>query len=175
MNGVLQPFGEPVRRKCDEYNETDDLAVTAPTSSLLACRIVGARREFDIDSCESDREVCGKSRADYTANEANPPYMSMMLRNINRSAQHESAKRNARDPADETEDQEGDKDEENDSTRVVVANEHPHRGDQPEDDIQDAGDPYKLFGEGARKGDIDVAQHKCHAKTKGEENDRARV
>jgi hypothetical protein len=64
------------------------------------------------------------------------------------------------DLRDEGEDKEGHENQENDATGILLGVEHIDGGGEAESDVEYAGDPYQLLGEGASNPHVGIAQDK---------------
>lgn len=126
MDGVLDPFADPVHCESRTDNQPDDLAArTSGTSRASWIHAVTAVwLVFGVYSDQRDREPGPKGCGHDTANQADQVDMSILLRHVNAGLEHQDAKGYTLDPADEADDREDREEEEDDTARVVLAREH---------------------------------------------------
>src|SRR5690242_9606973 len=178
MDGVLEPSArlsvqtllhipavnllrEPVHSERDEYDQSNDLAIAAASGPVVACRIV-ARMVGCVNSHKCDREPSAQCHCNQTSNERDHVHMTVFLRDVDRRLQHQDAEGDARNPADEADDVEDAKQQEDDTPGPVTARKHVKCCRKPEDDVEDAGDPYELFCELTRSPHVGVAEDGGH-------------
>ena len=103
MNGVLEPFRNPVHGERNEHNEANNLSLAASARACIASRIV-ARVVLDVDRYESNR-VPRTERGRHDATEQRDQVnMAEPLGDIDGSPQHQHGERDSRDPGNEAED-----------------------------------------------------------------------
>ena len=146
MDSILEPFGDPVAGESDKDEEAYDFCRGTSTRALTTRRIV-ARIEFDVHRDKRDGKPRTKGCGKNTTDEGDKPHVTEALRDVDTRGEHQSAEGNARDPCDEADDRKDGEEQEDDSARVVLAREHVDCGDEPEENVEDAGGPYEGLGE----------------------------
>lgn len=169
VDGVLEPFGDPVGRESNEDKQTDDLALPTTTSASAAGGVI-SRLILDVNGNQSDRVPGAESSAGQTSNRADQIDMAIALGDVNGGLQHQGAEWNAGNPADEGDDHEYGEEEKDNATGPVVPRQHVNGGDEAEDDVEDAGDPNELLGECAGQPDVGIAENNGYAKAEDEED-----
>lgn len=101
--------------------------------------------------------------------------MSVPLRHVNHSLQHEYTERDPGNPADEAEDVENAEDQKDNASRPVPSGKHVNGRDKAKYNVEDAGDPDELLGELARRPDVRVAEDSSHAENECEKDNRVGI
>jgi hypothetical protein len=150
VDGVFDPFGDPVAGEGDEDEETDDgcagAAATAGWVGAGAATAVGGL-EGNVDGYQCDREPCREGDCSNTADEADQENVAMMTCHVHCCLEHHNGERYAWDPADETDDGEDCKDSKYDSRTPEMLVEVVDCRSNRQCDIQDPRDPNELLCE----------------------------
>lgn len=159
VDGVLQPLGDPVAGEGDEDNKPDDFGRGACTSAATGrASGVGAAAAagfvFDVYRYKSDGEPCAERNGNEAADCAYEEDVAEGFGYVHCLLQNDNAKGDSRNPADETDDAEDTENGEDDGGGVVMAVEIVDACSDAEHDVQDAGDPDELLGEGSSGGEI---------------------
>ena len=101
--------------------------------------------------------------------------MSVLLRHINHSLQHEHTERDPRNPADEAEDVEDAEDQKDNTSRPVPPGKHVNGRHEAKYNVEDPSDPDKLLGELARRPDVRVTEDGSHAENECEKDNRVGI
>ena len=120
MNGIFKPFREPVRRKGDEHDQADDLALSTTAHSFATSWVLPWMVLY-VNGDEGDGEPCAERCCYDSADEADQVDMAIMLRDIDACLQYESTEWNARDPTDEANDREYTEDQEDNASAPVFS------------------------------------------------------
>jgi hypothetical protein len=168
VNGVLQPFRDPIHCKGDESNQASNFGRAAPTTTSAAGRVL-SRFVLDIDGDKGNTVPCGESCRDNASEQAHEIDVTIPLRDIDRGRQHQGAERDSGNPRDECKYEKGDKYEEYYAARIVVARQHVDGGDQTKHNVQYASDPDECLWKQSGEPDIGVAEEEGDAQAEDEE------
>lgn len=152
MDCVLQPFGEPIPGKGNEDKQANNLCVAA--STLSAGGVVRTGIVTHVDCNKGHGVVGSKGGRDHSSESTHKPHMTMMLGDINGCLEHKSAEGDTGDPRPKCQDREGDENEEDDASAIILPRKHIDGRHQAENDVENAGDPDELLGKQARNGDV---------------------
>lgn len=109
MDRVLQPFRNPVHGKCDEDDQTGHLCRATATAAGIT-RTILTRLPPSIDGDKGDTVPRGEGRSQDAAEQTDKIDMAIFLGDVDGSLQHQGAEGDARNPGDEGEYQETNKD-----------------------------------------------------------------
>ena len=179
MDGVFQPFGDPVAGEGDEDDEANDGGGGAGAGTAGAGAGAGAGRVApalggfvaDVDGDEGDGEPGAEGDGDEAADGGDEEDVAEAAGDVHGLLQHDDGEGDAGDPGDEAENGEDAEDGEDDGGGVVVLDAVVDGGAEGEDDVENAGDPDELFGEHA--GGEEVGPGGCDGddEDEGEEDD----
>ena len=99
VDGVFDPFGDPVAGECDEDDQADDFGRRAATTGG-ACGVGAAvvGRVFDVDGDEGDAVPGAEGEGNEAAQSADGEDVAVVFGDIHGCLEHENAEGNARDP-----------------------------------------------------------------------------
>lgn len=100
VDGVFQPFCNPVRGKCDKDYQADDFALATSTCTRLASWIITGM-VLDVDRHEGDRIPRAERGSEETSDEGHNVNMSVFLRDVDGGPQHQHREWDPRYPRDE--------------------------------------------------------------------------
>lgn len=133
MYCVLEPLGEPVGNKGDVGNEARNFGVA--TSSIDARFAISSWRILDVDGSKGDSKPGGIRRADEPSEKADHVDMAVVVSDVDRSLEHEGAKRYAFDPGNEGNDHDNDEDEKDYAASIVLFFDHVDGSAQAPKDV----------------------------------------
>lgn len=175
VDGVLQPFGNPVHCKGDEDHQTDNLGLAAAAPISATVGVVGRWLPLGVNSDHGDSEPSTEGSSEETTNQADEVDVAILLADSNAGLEHQGGEWNSRDPGVEGEGEESTKDEENNTGRVVLLVQVEDGGTNGENDVENSSHPDKRLREKARKPYITIGKHRGDTEDNGEEDDGVAV
>lgn len=171
MYGVLEPLGEPVGDKGDVGNKARHFAVATSGGSVRTHLTVARWGVLGVDGGECDGKPSCVEGPDESSEETDHVDMTVVIGDVDGSFEHQSAKGDAADPGDESDDHENDEDQKDNAAGVVPSFQHVDGGHQAPDDVQDAGEPNDLLREEAYQDKVEEAKDHGDGETKEEDVD----
>ena len=129
MHRVFDPFSDPVTRKRDEDQQSDDFGCWTAATTSGGARAGGipsvpvpvpARLILDVNGDQGDRVPGSKGQGDEPTDGANKEHMSKVFCHIHRLLEHDNAEWNSRNPAYEANDTKDAKDCKHNGSGIVV-------------------------------------------------------
>lgn len=147
MNCVLEPLAEPVHSECDINYQTNDLGPAAATTGTGWIIPIAGWFKRHIDGNQRHREPSRERDSHDATDKAHEKHVSGAPSDVDGSLQHQSAERNAGNPADEAYYGEDAENQEDDTGAPLVSHEIVNSSSDGKDDVENACDPDKEFRE----------------------------
>ena len=157
VDGVLDPFRDPVGGKGHKHDEADDFGGRASSAATGRASRVGAAAAglvFDVDGYQCNGEPCAECYRHNAPDCAYEKDMAEAFGDVHGLLEHHDAEWYPWYPTDEADDAEDAEKSKDHGGRVIVAVEIVDACADAEGDVQDSGDPDELLGKGSGGGEV---------------------